>query len=92
MISDLKINELPEVRGRYKENAPLGESGWFRCGGAAAVQFKPADREDLQTFLQQCPADIPVHIFGALSNSIIRDGGLEGVTIRLGREIFTNQG
>ncbi len=79
-------SDLPAVRGRYTENAPLGESGWFRCGGRAEVQFKPADREDLQSFLQSCPADVPVHVFGALSNTIIRDGGLPGVTIRLGRE------
>lgn len=77
---------LPEVRGRYTENAPLGEKGWFRCGGPADVLFKPADQDDLQHFLKNCPADIPVHIFGALSNSIIRDGGLRGVVIRFGRE------
>lgn len=77
---------LPEVRGRYTENAALGEKGWFRCGGSADVLFKPADQDDLQHFLKNCPADIPVHIFGALSNSIIRDGGLRGVVIRFGRE------
>ena len=81
-----RMDNLPKVRGRYRENAPLGASGWFRCGGTAQVQFKPADLADLQAFLKACPSDIPVHIFGALSNSIIRDGGLEGVTIRLGRE------
>ena len=80
------IEKLPHVRGRYKENAPLGTSGWFKCGGVAEIQFKPADLEDLQDFLRQCPDDIPINIFGALSNSIIRDGGLEGVTIRLPRE------
>ena len=80
------LEKLPDVRGRYKENAPLGTSGWFKCGGVAEIQFKPADLEDLQDFLRQCPDDIPINIFGALSNSIIRDGGLEGVTIRLPRE------
>ncbi len=80
------LTGLPEVRGRYKENAPLGAIGWFRCGGTAEVQFKPADIEDLQHFLKDCPEGVPINIFGALSNSIIRDGGLEGVTIRLGRE------
>lgn len=77
---------LPEVRGRYTQNAPLGEKGWFRCGGTAQVLFKPADRDDLQHFLKNCPVDVPLHIFGALSNSIIRDGGLKGVVIRMGRE------
>jgi UDP-N-acetylmuramate dehydrogenase len=50
------------------------------------VLFKPADQDDLQYFLKNCSDDIPVHIFGVLSNCIIRDGGLRGVTIRLGRE------
>lgn len=80
------IENLPKVRGRYTQNAPLGEKGWFRCGGTAEVLFKPADRDDLQNFLQNGPEDIPVHIFGALSNSIVRDGGLKGVVIRMGRE------
>jgi UDP-N-acetylmuramate dehydrogenase len=80
------IDQLPEVRGRYTENAPLGQRGWFRCGGSVDVLFKPDDPDDLQDFLERCPADIPVHIFGALSNTIIRDGGLGGVVIRLGRE------
>lgn len=80
------LDRLPPIRGRYTENAPLGEKGWFRCGGTAEVLFKPADEDDLIEFLQKCPSDIPVYIFGALSNTIIRDGGLKGVTIRLGRE------
>jgi UDP-N-acetylmuramate dehydrogenase len=80
------INNLPEVRGRYTENAALGAKGWFRCGGTADVLFKPADQYDLQDFLKNCPADIPVYIFGALSNSIIRDGGLRGVVVRLNRD------
>lgn len=86
MSNALKISDLPIVRGRYTENAPLGAKGWFRCGGAAEVLFKPADQDDLQHFLQHCPSDTPVHIFGALSNTIIRDGGLKGVTIRLSRQ------
>lgn len=82
----LQSNDLPQVRGRYTENAPLGESGWFKCGGRAEILFKPADLDDLIAFLAGCPADIPVQVFGALSNTIIRDGGLPGVTIRLGRD------
>lgn len=82
----LKTTDLPAVRGRYTENAPIGAQGWFKCGGRAAVQFKPADLSDLQDFLKNCPAHIPVHVFGALSNTIIRDGGLDGVVVRLGRE------
>ena len=85
-MSKVSLDKLPEVKGRYTEDASLGAKGWFRCGGTADVLFKPADQDDLQDFLKSCPADIPVHIFGALSNSIIRDGGVRGVVIRLGRE------
>lgn len=80
------IERLPEVRGRYTENAPLGAKGWFRCGGTAEMLFKPADLDDLQHFMRECPKDVPVYVFGALSNTIIRDGGLKGVTVRLGRD------
>lgn len=90
-----KIEALPPVRGEYRENAPLGAVGWFRCGGSAELLFKPADREDLQLFLanyRPSPQPSPhggegvVNIFGVLSNTIIRDGGIKGVTIRLGKE------
>ena len=77
---------LPPVRGRYTENAPLGEVGWFRCGGTAEVLFKPADQDDLADFLGQCPRHIPVTTLGVLSNTIVRDGGVRGVVIRLGKE------
>ena len=80
------LERLPLVRGRYTEDAPLGEVGWFRTGGRAEILFKPADREDLAAFLAGCPADIPVTVLGVLSNTIVRDGGLPGVVVRLGRE------
>ncbi|QQG36071.1 MAG: UDP-N-acetylmuramate dehydrogenase [Micavibrio aeruginosavorus] len=88
MTAILKEREwgLPPVRGRYTENAPLGEVGWFRCGGAAEVLFKPADQDDLVSFLAQCPSHIPVTTLGVLSNTIVRDGGVRGVVIRLGKE------
>lgn len=85
-VNKTTMTSLPEVRGRYTENATLGEKGWFRCGGKADVVFKPADFEDLQSFLKKCPLGIPVYIFGALSNSIIREAGVRGVVVRLGRE------
>lgn len=81
-----KIPDLPPVRGRITENAPLGAMGWFKTGGTADVLFKPADKEDLVQFLQNLPTDIPVQSFGVMSNCIIRDGGVRGVTIRLPRE------
>ena len=77
---------IPEVRGRIRFDAPLGTGGWFRAGGSADILFKPKDEEDLAAFLAHVPSDMPVHIFGVLSNTIVRDGGLRGVTIRLGRE------
>ncbi len=81
-----KMSHLPSVRGRYTADAPLGEVGWFRCGGRAEVLFKPADKRDLADFLAHCPADMPVTSFGVLSNTIVRDGGVPGVVIRLGKE------
>lgn len=77
---------LPDIRGRYTMNAPLGSVGWFRTGGTADVLFKPADIEDLQCFMLHCPKNTPITILGLLSNTIIRDAGIEGVVIRLGRE------
>lgn len=80
------ITRLPAVRGRYTENAPLGAQGWFKCGGIADVLFRPADTDDLIHFLKNTPTDIPVSVFGVLSNTIIRDGGVRGVVVKLGRE------
>ena len=77
-------DRLPVVRGRYTANAPLGATSWFRCGGNAEVLFKPADTEDLAAFLAACPDDIPVTVLGVCSNVIIRDGGIPGVTVRMG--------
>lgn len=78
------VNRLPPVRGRYTENAPLGDTSWFRCGGRAEVLYKPADFDDLVKFLGGCPEDIGVTVLGVCSNVIIRDGGIPGVTIKLG--------
>ncbi len=76
---------LPDVRGVLKRNAPLGELIWFRTGGAAEYLFEPADADDLAAFLQQLPRDIPVYPLGLGSNLIVRDGGVRGVVIRLGK-------
>ncbi len=77
---------LPKVRGRLTANAPLGHLTWFGVGGPAEVMFRPADRDDLAAFLAAIDADIPVTVLGVASNIIIRDGGIAGVVIRLGRE------
>ncbi len=80
---------LPKVRGRYLFDVPLGPMTWFRVGGPAQVTFKPADVQDLCFFLQNRPKDLPLHIIGVGSNLLVRDGGVEGVVIRLGQG-FTN--
>jgi UDP-N-acetylmuramate dehydrogenase len=79
------IERLPPVRGRLIENAPLGPMTWFRVGGPAEVLFRPADRDDLAAFLATKPADVPVTVIGVGSNLLVRDGGVPGVVIRLGR-------
>lgn len=78
------IDRLPEVRGRLIEDAELSKLTWFRVGGPAEVLFRPADRADLAAFLAAKPADIPVTVIGIGSNILVRDGGVPGVTIRLG--------
>ena len=79
------LKKLPVVRGRLEANAPLAELTWFRAGGAAEVLFAPADEEDLSAFLKAKPAEIPVYVIGVGSNLLVRDGGVPGVVIRLGR-------
>jgi UDP-N-acetylmuramate dehydrogenase len=79
------IDRLPPVRGRYRENAPLAPVTWFRVGGPAEVLFRPADVDDLAQFLATRPEDVPVTVLGVGSNVLVRDGGVPGVVIRLGR-------
>ena len=79
------IDRLPSVRGRLTTNAPIGPLTWFRVGGPAEVLFRPADETDLADFLAALPTDIPVTVIGVASNLLVRDGGIPGVTIRLGR-------
>lgn len=76
---------LPKVRGIYKKNYNLAKLTWFKTGGNADIFFKPEDEEDLIDFLKQNKLNLPVNIIGAGSNIIIRDGGIEGVIIKLGR-------
>ncbi len=76
---------VPDLRGRLRANESLAPVTWFRVGGPAQLYFGPADEEDLAYFLDNIPAELPVTVIGLGSNLIIRDGGLEGVVIRLGR-------
>jgi UDP-N-acetylmuramate dehydrogenase len=79
------LERLPKVRGRYAENVPLAPVTWFRVGGPAEVVFRPADAEDLAAFVAARPGDVQVTVLGVGSNLLVRDGGVPGVVIRLGR-------
>lgn len=79
------MNTLPLVRGALTPNRPLNDLTWLRVGGPADWLFQPADRADLAQFLATLNADIPVFAMGVGSNLIVRDGGIRGVVIRLGR-------
>ncbi len=89
IISQLKPL-VPELRGRLEANVPLNTITWFRVGGPAQVLYTPADAQDLAFFLGHIPADIPVTVLGLGSNTIVRDGGIEGVVIRLGGKGFNH--
>ena len=82
---DRLIDRLPAVRGRLTENAPLAPITWFRVGGPAEIMFRPADVEDLALFVARRPPDVPMTVIGVGSNLLVRDGGVPGVVIRLGR-------
>ena len=75
--------DLPQVRGRLLFDEPLAAFTWLRVGGPAEVLFLPADGGDLGEFLRQLPVEVPVTVLGVGSNVIVRDGGVEGVVIRL---------
>lgn len=77
------VDQLPKPRGRLTADTPLGPQTWFATGGPAEVLFRPADVEDLATFLAALPVDVPVTVLGVGSNVIVRDGGIRGVVIRL---------
>jgi UDP-N-acetylmuramate dehydrogenase len=79
------IDRLPPVRGRLRRNATLAPTTWFKVGGPADVLFRPADMEDLCSFLEATPVGTPVTALGVASNTLIRDGGVRGVVVRLGR-------
>jgi UDP-N-acetylmuramate dehydrogenase len=84
IVTGLK-SAMPELRGRFLANQALAESAWFRVGGPAQALFMPEDEADLAYFMKNLPADVPVMVLGAASNVIIRDGGIPGVVVRLGK-------
>ncbi len=75
--------DLPPVRGRWQRDVPLAPRTWLRVGGPAEALFEPADADDLQTFLAARPAGLPVTPVGVASNLLVRDGGIDGVVLRL---------
>ncbi|MGE0630052.1 MAG: UDP-N-acetylmuramate dehydrogenase, partial [Hyphomicrobiaceae bacterium] len=76
---------LPDLRGRLASNVMLSGVTWFHVGGPAQVLFTPLDEADLAYFLSRVPPDLPVTVIGLGSNLLVRDGGVPGVVIRLGR-------
>jgi len=84
IVPGLKAS-MPSLRGRLLANQSLAEFTWFRVGGAAQVLFVPEDEADLAYFLAALPSEIPVTVVGLGSNLIVRDGGVPGIVIRLGR-------
>src|SRR5829696_6137804 len=84
ITTDLK-SKMPQLRGRLMANQTLAELTWFRVGGPAQALFMPEDEADLAFFLSSLPTGWPVTVVGLGSNLIVRDGGVPGVVIRLGR-------
>lgn len=84
LIDELKA-ALPDLRGRLTAGARLGDITWFRVGGPAEVLFAPADEADLAYALSRLPSEVPVFTLGLGSNLLVRDGGVPGVVVRLGR-------
>lgn len=81
----LVIDRLPDVRGRLTDDAPLAPLVWFKAGGAAQWLFEPKDADDLGDFLRALDPAVPVMALGLGSNLIVRDGGVPGVVVRLGK-------
>ena len=79
------LDRLPNVRGRLIPNQPMAQLTWFRVGGPADLVFIPEDQDDLAAFLKGTPEDVPVLAVGVGSNLLVRDGGVQGVVIRLGK-------
>jgi UDP-N-acetylmuramate dehydrogenase len=79
------IAEMPKVRGKLTRDAPLAPLVWFKSGGNAQWLFEPADADDLAQFLRVLDPDVPVLALGLGSNMIVRDGGVPGIVVRLGK-------
>ena len=76
---------LPCIRGRIARSAPLDRITWFRVGGPAEAMARPLDRADLRALLAGLPEEVPLTVLGVASNTLVRDGGIDGLVVRLGR-------
>ena len=81
----LSLNKIPNVRGKLTTNADMSSSSWFKVGGPFELLFEPEDELDLKFFIENLCSTIPIFIIGALSNTIIRDGGVKGIGIKLNK-------
>jgi UDP-N-acetylmuramate dehydrogenase len=79
------VDTVPQVRGRLTADAPLAPLVWFKAGGCAQLLFEPKDVDDLSDFLSSLDPSVPVMGLGLGSNMIVRDGGVPGVVVRLGK-------
>lgn len=84
------VEKLPQVKGKYIENAKLSKHTWFGVGGPAEVMYIPYDEEDLKLFLLKKPEALPLTVIGGGSNLLVRDGGIVGVVIKLDSQSFKN--
>ena len=84
-MASVSVEQQDLYRGIFTENAPLGQQSWFKAGGAADLLFEPEDIEDLSVFLKEYPDDEPLMVLGGMANCIIRDGGISGCVICLGK-------
>ncbi len=83
--AEMMVAELPSVEGKLTKGAPLAPLVWFKSGGNAEYLFEPKDAADLQNFARQLDVKTPIWPLGLGSNLIVRDGGVAGVTVRLGK-------
>ena len=81
----VSVATIPAVRGKLTPNAPLAPLVWFKSGGSAEWLFEPKDEDDLTSFLRELDPEVPVMALGLGSNMIVRDGGVPGVVVRLGK-------
>ena len=82
------MKKLPEVKGEYKFDEPMARHTWLNAGGNAEVMFLPEDEKDLQSFLQNSDENTPIFVLGGGSNLLVRDGGIDGVVIKLKNKNF----